>query len=99
MDSASSSSRYASVNSDMNALALECHQDRLHAVADARRRGVYAKLGVRRRLVRLRYAGEIGNPPGPRRLVQTLGVARLADGERSVQEDLQELSIAHELPG
>src|SRR5215470_18368597 len=98
MDSASSSSRYASVKSDMNALGLECHQDRLHAVANARRRGVYSKLGIRRRLVWLRYAGEIGNPAVPRGLVQTLGVARLAHGERGIQKDLQEFSLAHELP-
>src|SRR6516165_8122819 len=98
MDSASSSSRYASVKSDMDTLGLECHQDRLHAVADARRRGVYAKLGIRRRLVLLRHAGEIRNPPVPRGLVQALGIARLACGERSIQKDLQELPVAYELP-
>ncbi|MNT64045.1 hypothetical protein D3C72_2019130 [compost metagenome] len=53
-------------------------------------RGVDAQLGPFRRLVRRIDAGEVLQLATPRLLVQALGIALLGQGQRGIDEDLQE---------
>src|SRR6266853_821668 len=80
----------------MEPLRLQCGQDRLYALGHGRQRRIDSKLRLQRRLVGMRNAGKIGNLTGPRALVEALGVARFADGQRGIDEHLQEFPLAHQ---
>src|SRR5262245_53813375 len=61
--------------------------------------GIELELGPFGRLVGGIDAGEIGDQPGARLAVETLGIARLAHLERGIDENLDELARVEQVTG
>src|SRR5436190_20266181 len=79
-----------SIRSAHEAAPPELVEDAAGVVGHRVAHGVQRQLGRRRRLVRIVDAGEAAELAAPRLGVEALAVARLADVERGVDEDLDE---------
>src|SRR5581483_2024129 len=78
------------------AVHLEVRDDLHDALVFAELAGPEHELGLLRRLVRRRDAGELGDLPGAGLRVQALHVAALALLDRTVDEDLDEVARLHD---
>src|SRR5262249_24395155 len=96
MASASSSSRYWSFPSDMDAPGSQSREYGIDAFRNARRRRVEPRSGLERRRVGVRNPREILELAAAGALVKAPRIPLLAHGEWGIHEALQERVLVHQ---